>query len=204
MPLKRRRFSANFLVTLPMLAVYLVAAPAHAQTRRCTCDFADSKWEAYGTKAICATFMHKGRTSCEVEFGGFGADPNLLSRLLGFDPETYRTMRAEALTRYFRDVQSNDKRDLSDPKFLQTILPILMRGAYMRPMTDVPTEKIKDLDFAIATFFDKNSSDVSDTFLALKPHFSKEWRGAKFEVSRGFLSVDHEVGRITVIYFSSE
>jgi hypothetical protein len=45
-------------------------APALAQTKRCTCDFADSKWEAYGTKAVCATFMHKGRTSCEVKFGG--------------------------------------------------------------------------------------------------------------------------------------
>lgn len=203
MTLRPHKLCTSFLVKLSVLGLCLVATPALAQAKRCTCDFADTKWEAYGTKAVCATFMHKGRTSCEVEFGGFGADPNLLSSL-GIDPQAYRTERVQALARYFLDVESKDRKDLSDPKFLQIILPILMRGAYLRQMTDVPLEKIKDLDFAIVSFIDKNSSDVSNTFLALKSQFSTEWQGAKFEVGRGYMTVDHEVGRITVIYFSPE
>jgi hypothetical protein len=203
MPQIQQKSPASFWVKIGILCLCLLTTPAVAETKRCSCDFADSKWEAYGTKAVCATFMHKGRTSCEVEFGGFGADPNLIS-MIGKNVSSYQTERAQALTRYFQDVQNHDRKNLCDPKFLQTILPILMRGAYLRPMTDVPVEKIKDLDSVIASFFNKNSEDVSDTFLALKPPFSKEWQGAKFGVGRGYMTVDNAVGRITVIYFSPE
>ena len=203
MPLRRRGLSFDFLVKLAALGFCFAVTPALAQMKKCTCDFVDSKWEAYGTKAFCATFMHKGRTSCEVEFGGFGADPNLISAI-GLDPALYQKERDRALTRYFQDVRNKDTRDLSDPIFLQEILPVLMRGAYLRPMADVPVAKIKNLDFAIVTYIAKNSSDVSDTFLAIKPPYSTQWEGTKIDVGRGYMTVDHEVGRITVILFLPE
>jgi hypothetical protein len=199
----RRGLPIGVLVILAAPGFCLGASPAFAQMKKCTCDFAESKWEAYGTKAVCATFMHKGRTSCEVEFGGFGADPNVISAL-GGNPADYQMKRAQALTRYFQDVQNNNRDDLFDPKFLQTILPFLMRGAYLRPMADVPIDNIKRLDSAVVTFVEKNSSDVSDTFRGRKPPFSKQWDEAKIEVGRGFMTVDHPAGRIAVIYFSPE
>lgn len=203
-PIKQQKVSTIFFVRLAVLGFCLVAAPALSQTKKCTCDFANSKWEAYGTKAVCATFMHKGRTSCEVEFGGFGADPHLMSRL-GLDPVSYQAERSVALGRYFQDLQKDDRNDLSDPKFLQTILPIIMRGAYLRPMNDTPIDQIKDLDATIVRFLDgKNASDVSNTFLAKSPPFTREFNGAKFEVGRGYMIVDHPVGRLTVVYFPAE
>jgi hypothetical protein len=197
----RRNLPNNILVALTALGLYFSASPAFAQIKRCTCDFADNNWEAYGTKAVCATFMHNGRKSCEVEFGGFGADPNVISAV-GGNPAYYQIEQAKALTRYFLDVQNGNRDDLFDPKFLETILPILMRGAYLRPMADIPLDAIKNLDSAIVTFLEKNSSDVSNTLRGLKPPFSKQWADAKIDVDKGSMTVDHPAGRVGLIYFA--
>jgi hypothetical protein len=205
MPQIEQKLPTIFCVKLAVFSVCLFIAPALAQTKRCTCDFAESKWEAYGTNAVCSTFMHKGRTSCEVDFGGYSADPNLLKKL-GIDPTSYNQKRIIALARYFEDVAKTDRRDLIDPKFLQTILPIIMRGAYLRPMNDAPFEKIKDLDATIEAFFldEKNVLAVSEAFSSKGSGFSKEFNGAKFDVGWGIIRVDHPVGRLMLIYFSPE
>jgi hypothetical protein len=195
---RHRQIAASIIISI-FFTGFLVATPAIAQTKRCTCDFADSKWEAYGTKSVCATFMHKARTSCEVEFGGFGADPKVMSTL-GIDPAAYQAERVKALTTYFQSLQGRPQ-ELFDPKFLQTILPIIMRGAYLRPMNDVSPDGLKDLDSTVIGFFadEKNATIIREVFLG-GSSYSTSYKAAKIEVKRGYVIVDHPVGRIVVIY----
>jgi hypothetical protein len=78
-----------------------------------------------------------------------------------------------------------------------------MRGAYLRPMNDVPINDIRNLDSAIVSFLDENSSDVSDTFRGLKSPFTQQWDQAKIDVGRGFMTVDHPAGRVAEARSSS-
>ena len=75
-------------------------APAWAQGPVCPCKFRESPWEAYGTKAACTTYTRKGGTSCEVEFGGVGADPRLVAQVLAIDPSRYQTDTYDLLSRF--------------------------------------------------------------------------------------------------------
>jgi hypothetical protein len=160
-------------------------ALGQAKQPRCTCDFAEPKWQAYGTNASCATFMHKGRTSCEIEFSGLDANPNLVRSVLGIDPREYRSEAFDILSKYLQYLRDDKRDDLADPGFLTIALPILMRGAYLRASPDGPTpDQIKALDGIIVEFIGKFSKDVSDVFLGRKSPFSTEFGDARFEIGK--------------------
>lgn len=182
------------------LALLFACAPtlAPAQTSGCHCDFSDSKWEAYGTKAACAIFMHKGRTSCEVEFGGYGADAKVVNALMSF--AVFSQERAQTMGRFLADLQNNDRDDLFDPKFLQKILLLISRGAYLRVSNDAKPDQIKSLDGSIREFLDRYSIRVSEVFRGKTGGFVESVGGTKFEVSRESITITHEIGRIVVVY----
>jgi hypothetical protein len=93
---------------------------------------------------------------------------------------------------------------LAAPKFLDKALPLFMRGAYLRSVDDSSLEEIKSLDNAISNFLKKSIDDISDTFLGRKAAFSAELNGARFQVGRGYITVDHPAGHLTTIYFPAE
>ncbi len=184
-------------------AVYLLGHPAFAQAAKegCTCDFADSKWEAYGTKAACATYMHKGRTSCNIEFAGISANPNLVKSVLGFDPTKYRNETYKFAASYIALLENGKRSDLSDPKFLAQGLAMIMRGAYLRgPADDKAVSDLKILDNEVTQFLEKYTVTVSDVFLGRKPPFKVVVGKATFDVQRGNIIVDEPNGHLLVVY----
>lgn len=66
---------ATTVCLAPALGMLVLPAPqALAAEKRCSCKFVDPSWEAFGTNAACATYTTKAGKSCEIAFGGLGAD----------------------------------------------------------------------------------------------------------------------------------
>ena len=179
--------------------------PAHAQGR-CECRFADSKWQAFGTNAACTAFMGRSRTSCEVAFGGLGADVNVARSVLGSAYPEYQTQIIGVLRQYLDLLERNNRDGLADPKFIRTALPIFMRGAYFRvPRDDADAAEARILDAAVTGFFDKYSDDVSRVFLGKKEAFSTSVNDTKFEIGKGYIVLDDSLGgRLITSYMPAE
>lgn len=186
------------------LAVTSPVRPAFAQAKGqgCVCDFADPKWTARGTNAACSVLMHPGRTSCEIQFAGIGANPNLISKVLGRDPKAYRAETFEVINIYFQYLRDNRRDSLSDPKFLTRALPVFIRGAYLSEATidDTTLARTVALDKAIMQFIEKYSSDISNVFLNKQAPFRAEVDEARFQVGNGSILIDHPAGRLITIY----
>jgi len=178
---------------------------ALGEEKRCECKFADPKWQAFGTKAACTAFIGKGKTSCEIAFGGLGADANAVSVVLGVSPSEYQTRALDILRIYVEFLEKNNIDGLVDPKFLQTAVPNFMRGAYLRSSQNgSDLADSKRLDLAISQFFDKYSQDVSQVFAGKKETFFAGVNETKFEVGRGYIVVDDPSGRLVTIYMPAE
>jgi len=183
----------------------LQPAPAMAQVPQCRCKFAKPPWEAFGTKAFCSAKMRPGLTTCEVAFAGFGADPKLVTSIVGRDPAEYQRDVLEVVKAFEQYVGGDKAAGLNSPVFLSKALLVLMRGAYLRgPQDDKEVQETKLLDFAVRRFFEKYSDQVTSVFLGKSPAFSTEVDNAKFEVGRGTIIVDHPAGAITTIYIPVE
>jgi hypothetical protein len=179
-------------------------APALGQEKRCECKFADPKWHAFGTKAACSAFLGKGRTSCEIAFGGLGTDLNVARNVLGVSP-AYQIQIIEVLRTYLELLGKNNRDALADPDFIRTTLPIFMRGAFLRgPQDATALAESKRLDSVIGEFFDRNAKDVSLVFLGKKGAFSTNVNETKFEVSRTYISVDDPAGYLITTYMPGE
>jgi hypothetical protein len=203
----RLRLVAALWTTLVLLFWTSTSHPVFAQAKQqgCTCAFADPHWEAHGTNAACAAFMHKGRTSCEVEFGGLGATPNLVSQVLGVSYGAYRNDTFEILNVYLQYLRDGKMASLADPNFLRKALPILMRGAYLRgTIDDVSLEQRKRLDNTITEFLNKFAPDISDVFMRKREPFITEFADAKFEIGRGYIVIDRSEDHLVTVYIPAE
>jgi hypothetical protein len=190
---------------LALILAVAVAVPtaAVAEEKKCECNFADSKWEAFGSKALCTAYTRKSRTSCEIEFGGLSADKNMITDLLGLDQATYQREVYEVLATYIEYLAGNKLDQLANAKFLSRAMPIFMRGAYLRKPLDqrlpdgtLRTDYIRSLDRSIKDFFDKYSERVARVFLGKSDEFSTEVGGVKFHVGRGYLLLDLDDGHL--------
>ncbi|MGY3499453.1 MULTISPECIES: hypothetical protein [unclassified Bradyrhizobium] len=183
----------------------LQPAPATAQVALCKCNFAKPQWEAFGTKAFCAAKMRPGLTTCEVAFAGFGADPKLVSSVVGRDPAEYQRDVLEVVKAFEQYVAGDKAVGLNTPGFLSKALLVLMRGAYLRgPQDDKEIEQTKLLDSAVQQFLDKYSGQVTDVFLGRSPPFSTKVADAKLQIGRGTVDVEHPAGTITALYIPAE
>ena len=127
--------TSTFVAVFLGLAVFVSSHTSGAE-KNCECDFSEAPWEAYGTKAACTTWTRESRRSCEIAFGGLGAEPDLVAQVLGRDPKEYLDDVYTTIQSYFAALQANDTKTLTSPEFVQHVLPIFMRGAFLRePVT---------------------------------------------------------------------
>ncbi|MGY3485443.1 hypothetical protein ACVW1C_003326 [Bradyrhizobium sp. USDA 4011] len=178
---------------------------ALAQAPGCPCTFKEAPWEAYGTKAACTTITRKSGTSCEVEFGGLGADPKIAAQVLGLDPAVYTRNVYETVGLFLQYLKDNNREALANPKFLSTAVPMFMRGAYLRtPRGDFNLSQVQSLDSAIIIFSEKYSDLVSKVFLGGASEFSTTIGDANFTVGRGYITVKHPFGLLITRYMPAE
>jgi hypothetical protein len=179
-------------------------APARAQGS-CPCKFKEAPWEAYGTKAACTTYTRKGGTSCEVEFGGVGADPRLVAQILAIDPSRYQTETYDLLSRFLQYLRDNKKEQLVEPQFLSAALLVFMRGAYLRgPLDGDALNQTKSLDAAVRNFLEKYSGQISKVFTGSDKEFSEPIGNANFTVGKGYIIIRHTAGLLTTRYIPAE
>jgi hypothetical protein len=203
-----RLFTKNAIflisVTLGWYFIFFIGS-AQAQAPGCPCTFKEAPWEAYGTKAACTTISRKGGTSCEIEFGGVSADPNVVEQVLGLKPTEYFPRVYEVLGAFLQYLRDNKREALADPKFLSTALPIFMRGAYLRrPVSDDRISQAKSMDSAIMAFSEKYSDQVSKVFLGSAPELKVTVNDANFRVGRGYVTVDHPFAFLFTRYMPAE
>jgi len=193
-----RNMIGKYVTHAAVLLALFAAAPANAQTNqpRCTCEFADSSWHAYGTKAACAVYMHDGKKTCEVEFAGVSANPNLVSKATGQPIVQYDFGYAIG---YFEVLAKRDITRLADPKLFVPQIKALMRGAYFRGEYN---DRAATMDKILVSFFDKYTQQVSDVFLGKASAFKTEISGGQVEVGRGYITLDYASDRVTAVYFS--
>jgi hypothetical protein len=109
----------NFFSIAFLAALLLFGPGAEAQTKRCECTFKDNAYEAYGTNAACSAWSARDNTSCEISFGGTGADKDMVSQVLGVDIEAYNNEVLEVLIKYFTAIKDKNQALLLDQSFLQ-------------------------------------------------------------------------------------
>lgn len=192
-----RAFSAQALFSL--LVGFFIAVslptPVHAQVKRCQCEFADPQWQAYGTKSACSIWMDEGKKSCEIEFGGFGADPDMITEILGREPLEYYAEVSDIVRTY---LELRDKQDpaLTSPEFIRKALPVFMRGAFLRGSpAEEPMQDWRNLNAAIIAHFEKFSVETSKVFRGSEgpmDHKSEEFGipGVLFHTERGVVVVE--------------
>ena len=200
-----RRVALVWVLVIGSLVATSSIRPAFSQAKAqgCECDFSDPQWKARGTNAACSVLMHPGRKSCEIQFAGIGANPNLISKVLGRDPKSYRDETFEVINIYFQYLRDNRRDSLSDPKFITRALPVLMRGAYLSGssiISDSELVQIIALDKAVIEFLEKYSATVSNVFLNKQAPFRAQVDAGKFEVGNGSIVVDHPAGLLITIY----
>lgn len=183
-----------------LLAGFFIAvslpSPVHSQVKRCQCEFADPQWQAYGTKSPCSIWMDEGRKSCEIEFGGLGADPDMIAKILGREPSEYYAEVSEIVRAY---LELRGKRDLAltSPEFIQKALPALMRGAFLRGIpAEEPMEDWKNLNAAIETYFKEFSVETSEIFRGSKDPMDR--RSEDFEIPIPGVLFHTETGVVVV------
>lgn len=198
----RKRDIATFLISAT-LGWYFAFGVGFAEAQNdCRCRFSKPPWEAFAPNTACTIIMHPGKTTCEIDFGGLGADRKLISGVLGEDPASYRRRTFNVLSEYLQYLRDNKQDLLADPKFLSTALPQFMRGAYLRASMD-DIEQVKKLDSAITDFIRKYPDEISQA-LQGKRELSTKVGDAQFEVGKGYISVDHPAGRLITRYVPGE
>lgn len=162
---------------------------------RCQCGFAAPPWKAVGTRAACTAVTSNGRTSCNIAFGGTGADPRVVQDVLKVAPGEYNRKATDLLITYLRFVNENPK-GLSNAKFIREALPSFMRGAYLRPGV---TARLGDLDAVVIAFAERYAGQVAE-IMASDKEAVFEVEAAKFTVTGGAITVDFDDIRIVTIF----
>lgn len=189
-----------FQITLLVFAILTSTQQSFAEGSRCKCDFAQKPWEAYGTRAACSAVTTNGKTSCNISFGGTGADPKLITQILVQNPKEYERKVNATLIKYLNASQENDQRTLTHAEFISTALPIFMRGAYLREGVH---KNLKGLDTAVLSFTKKQASQISDVFRGEKPPFKSKELNAEFSVEKGVVTADYEGIRIITVFLQA-
>ncbi|SDD81390.1 hypothetical protein [Kordiimonas lacus] len=195
----------HVFVGVALACIAGAASDVRAADKRCECNFRDQSWQGYGTAAACSVWMYKDKTVCEVEFGGFSADRQMLADLLELDWKAYENRRFEIFSYYYHQFTNRNRKGLSDPNFLQAAIPVFMRGAYLRKHEhSLSAGSLKALDGAIAAFFEEHAHRVSDVFLGMAPAFEASVSDAGFTVDPGVVTVTFEGTSITTIFIPWE
>ncbi|MBF6570862.1 MAG: hypothetical protein IVW54_18500 [Candidatus Binataceae bacterium] len=199
-PANRRAWSAAASV-FAIVGALLMTHSAYAQVRYCHCRFKESPWEAYGTRAACTAVTGNGGTSCNISFGGAGADPNVVGAVTGESNASYRGRFYEILFRYLTLYRQRNREALADPAFLQSALVMFMRGGYLRNKIGAD---LKQVDGAVVAFVAQNTKEISDVFLGKRASFSKDIKGAKFTVEQGAIRMDTKGLQLLTVYLPRE
>lgn len=184
-----------------VLFVLMSWGTAFSQEPRCSCDFANPPWKAYGTHAACTAYTRKRRTSCEISFAGLGASNNLISRLLNEDPGKYESQVYKLATTYLMYLRQHNTETLTNPKFLTEVLPIFARGAYLRGSLDTAKANgVMRLDTILGAFFKAHSKSIGDVFSGREKPFVTKKDDATIFVGKGFITTDYDGGRLIMAY----
>ena len=167
----------------------------YASDIRCQCSFAKPPWKAVGTRAACSAVTSNGRTSCNISFGGMGADPKVVFEVLGLQPKEYERQANSLLIRYLQAVDEAPQ-SLIAPEFIRLALPSFMRGAYLRPGV---TENLKELDEAVISFTEKHAKQIAEV-MEQRTHSEFKEKHATFTVMNGAVVVDFGGVRIVTIF----
>lgn len=181
-------------------------APQQAPARYCQCKFATGQYEAYSVNGACTVQRHSAGRNCEFGFSGVGANPAVLTSLLGQD--AYRTqlqLAPEILARYVAFAQTGDTVALSDSKFIESALPVLARASLFREAVVRTELPVKQMDAEISEFSRKYSSVISEVFRAKQAPQTIQWgENSRFEIGQGFVLMDfRQQSQLLVLFFST-
>jgi hypothetical protein len=172
----------------------------------CACHFKDPAWEAYGTKAACATAMHKSETSCDVEFGGLDANPKLIAKIVNPDTAAYFAQVYAVLQLYLEALQKRDIQTLTSPDLLNRALPIFLRGASMQGSADDSAfvTDASNLDRAFVEFVSKYSEAIGKTFRGEIEPFTQVIADIPFNVGKGWISIHYKQETLMTQYLPEQ
>lgn len=186
--------------TLLTVALFVVTTTfpqaIFADEPTCQCHFKDPQWEGYGTHAACSAIMSNGDKTCNVSFGGTGADTSVVADILKRDPADFARQVTGAMATYLAAAQKAPSA-VNDPGLIRTALPMFMRGAYLRK--SVATD-LRQLDKAVVQFSEKYATKIADVFNRRQDPFVVEEAGAKFFVGRGFVTVTFQNIEMTTVF----
>jgi hypothetical protein len=183
-----------------------VAAVPQAPGKFCECRFSSGQYEAYSTDGTCTVQRYGGGRKCEFGFAGVGANPGVLSSLLGQDAYSAQFRLApEILARYLAFAQTGDTTSLSDSKFIEAALPVLARASLFREAVVRAELPIKQMDAEIVEFSRKYSEVISAVFRGKQAPQTIKWSpNSQFEIGQGFVQLDfQQQSQLLVLFFAN-
>lgn len=182
------------------------AAAAQAPPGKyCECRFSSGQYEAYSVNGTCTVQRYGGR-SCEYGFSGIGANPAVLTSILGQGAYSAQLQLApQIFARYLAFAQSGDTAALSESGFIESALPVLARASLFREAVVGSELPIKQIDNEIVVFSRKYSNAISEVFRGAKPPMSVTWTpDIQFEIGRGYVLMDYkQASQLLVLFFSN-
>jgi hypothetical protein len=186
------------LSCLSILGLLISPNITKAEEKKCECKFPDNTWQAYGTNQACSAFLRSAQ-SCEVAFGGLGADERLIVEVLGRTPESYRREVYRILVQYLQALSEDDIEALTEPDFMGQALPTFMRGAFLR---EIEISEATRINVLVEEFIESRIQEIANVFRAQQKNFVETKEEAKFEVGSGWIIMEYQNRYLVLSYIS--
>jgi len=181
------------------------AAVPLAPAKYCECRFSSGQYEAYSVNGTCTVQRYAAGRKCEYGFSGIGANPAVLTSILGqkaYDAQLQAA--AQIFPRYLAFAQSGDPAALSESGFIESALPALARASLFRATVISAELPVKQIDNEIVIFSTKYSNVISEVFQGKRQPLSVKWtEDFQFEIGRGYVLMDYkQASQLLVLFFS--
>ncbi|WP_313387648.1 hypothetical protein [Achromobacter aegrifaciens] len=181
-----------------------VATPL-APAKYCECRFSSGTYETYSVNGVCTVQRYAAGHKCEYGFSGIGANPAVLTSILGQGADHAQLQSAaKIVTLYLAFAESGDTSALSESRFIEGALPVLARGSLFRQAVVSAELPVKEIDSEIVIFSSKYSNVIAEVFQGKRPPLSVTWtEGFQFEIGRGYVLMDYkQKSQLLVLFFS--
>jgi len=176
-----------------------------APAKYCECRFSSGQYETYSVNGTCTVQRYAAGRKCEYGFSGIGANPTVLTSILGQNAyQAQLQSAAQIFARYMAFAQSGDTAALSESSFIENALPVLARASLFRATVASAELPIKHIDNEIAIFSTKYSHVIAEVFQGKKQPLSVKWTDDfQFEIGRGYVLMDYkQASQLLVLFFS--
>lgn len=181
------------------------AAPPLAPAKYCECRFSSGQYETYSVNGTCTVQRYAAGRKCEYGFSGIGANPAVLTSILGQEANQAQLQAAaQIFPRYLAFAQSGDTAALSESGFIESALPVLARASLFREAVVSAELPVKQIDNEIVIFSSKYGNVISEVFRGKRLPLSVKWTDdLQFEIGRGYVLMDYkQASQLLVLFFS--